>query len=145
MKAHFIAYTTLVLRLVLGVKLLLSIADRFVIWDPAGPSIVAWGEFITYSKTLTFFIKKEMIVFLGLFITILEILFGIALIIGYKTKLAAMGSSILIFFFAFTITYIYTYKVSFDYSVLIDCAGALLLVLIGDYHYSVDEILKNKI
>ncbi len=75
--------------------------------------------------------------------TIAEIGLSIALILGFKMRLAAMASSLLLLTFAFAMTAGLGIKAPFDYSVFTACAAALLLALNGSNGLSLDSLLAN--
>ncbi|MFH6996631.1 DoxX family protein [Flavobacterium sp. FlaQc-57] len=142
MKNISIPQAGLILRVVLGITMLSAVADRFGLWGAPGSPGVAWGNwenFITYTQTLNVFASKSVAGILGALATFFEILFGISLIIGFKTRISALGTSALLLLFAIAMATSSTIKAPFDYSVLTSAAAALLLSVIGKTSFAVDN------
>lgn len=142
MKNISIPQAGLVLRVVLGITMLSAVADRFGFWGAPGAPGVAWGNwenFITYTQTLNSFASKSVAEILGALATFFEVVFGITLIIGFKTRISALGTSALLLLFAIAMATSSTIKAPFDYSVLTSSAAALLLSVIGKTSFAVDN------
>ncbi|OMQ13122.1 DoxX family protein [[Flexibacter] sp. ATCC 35103] len=142
MKNISIPQAGLILRIVLGITMLSAVADRFGLWGAPGDPGVAWGNwenFIAYTQTLNPFVSKPIAGILGILATSFEIVFGILLIIGFKTRIIALGTSALMFLFALSMAISVSIKAPFDYSVLTSSAAALLLAAIGKTSFSVDN------
>ena len=137
----------LFLRIALSLSFLSAVADRFGLWGQPGDAGVAWGNwenFINYSNTLNSFLPEPIAYFAGVVATVAEILFGILLLIGYKIRLTALLSGILLCCFALTMTFAFGPKSPFDYSVWTAAAAAFLLSTIIYYPYSIDYRLSKK-
>jgi uncharacterized membrane protein YphA (DoxX/SURF4 family) len=142
MKNITIPQAGLILRVVLGITMLSAVADRFGLWGAPGAPGVAWGNwenFIAYTQTLNSFASKSVAGILGAIATICEIGFGISLIIGFKTRLVALGTSGLMLLFAISMVIAVSVKAPFDYSVLTSAAAALLLSAIDRTLFAVDN------
>ncbi|KIO51729.1 DoxX family membrane protein [Flavobacterium hibernum] len=142
MKNISIPQAGLVLRVVLGITMLSAVADRFGLWGAPGAPGVAWGNwenFIAYTQTLNSFASKSVAGILGALATFFEVVFGITLIIGFKTRISALGTSALLLLFAIAMATSSTIKAPFDYSVLTSAAAALLLSVIGKTSFAVDN------
>ena len=142
MKNISIPQAGLVLRVVLGITMLSAVADRFGFWGAPGAPGVAWGNwgnFIVYTQTLNSFASKSVAEILGALATFFEVVFGITLIIGFKTRISALGTSALLLLFAIAMATSSTIKAPFDYSVLTSSAAALLLSVIGKTSFAVDN------
>nr|WP_199001165.1 DoxX family protein [Flavobacterium sp. ASV13] len=142
MKNISIPQAGLILRVVLGITMLSAVADRFGFWGAPGTPGVAWGNwdnFINYTQTLNSFASKSVAGILGALATFFEIVFGISLIIGFKTRISALGTSALLLLFAIAMATSSTIKAPFDYSVLTSAAAALLLSVIGKTSFAVDH------
>lgn len=142
MKNISIPQAGLILRVVLGITMLSAVADRFGLWGAPGSPGVAWGNwenFVAYTQTLNSFASKSVAGILGALATFFEILFGVFLIIGFKTRFVALGTSGLMLLFAIAMAISSTIKAPFDYSVLTSSAAALLLSTIGKTSFSVDN------
>jgi putative oxidoreductase len=132
---------SLLLRFGLGVTLLSAVADRFGIWNEEVSSWGNWDAFLEYTATVNSFAPEGIIPFLAISATVLEIIIGILLIIGYKIRWAALGAALLTFMFALTMAYSFGVKSPLDYSVFVDCTAAFLLACIPNYKWSLDEFL----
>lgn len=132
----------LILRAILGISMLSAVADRFGLWGVAGTPGIAWGSwenFIVYTQQLNFFVSKPVAEFLGVLVTFFEIGLSIFLIIGFKIRLVALGTSLLMLLFAIAMALSVSIKAPLDYSVLTSAAGALLLSTIGETSFSLDN------
>ncbi|MFH6995435.1 DoxX family protein [Flavobacterium sp. FlaQc-48] len=142
MKNISIPQAGLILRIVLGITMLSAVADRFGLWGAPGSPGVAWGNwenFIAYTQTLNSFASKAVAGILGALATVFEIVLGLSLIIGFKTRIAALGTSGLMLLFAISMAVSVSVKAPFDYSVLTSAAAALLLSTIGKTSFSIDN------
>lgn len=133
----------LLLRLGLAATFLSAVASRLNLWSKAAGGS-NWKEFLDYVGQLNSFAPASFIPVLAVAATILEATFATLLIIGYKTRLAALGAAILTLVFALTMTHASGVKSPLDYSVFVDCTAALLLATMPVYRWSLDEILTKK-
>lgn len=132
----------LILRIVLGITMLSAVADRFGLWGAPGSNGVAWGNwenFVIYTQTLNPFASKSTAEILGAIATFLEILLSVLLLFGFKTRIAALGTSVLMLLFALAMAISVSVKAPFDYSVLTSAAAALLLSTIGKTVFAADN------
>jgi len=134
----------LFLRIAIGVGFLSAVADRLGLW-PA--QISAWGNwenFLGYTKLINPIIPEILIPTVGLVATILELMFGICLIIGLKTELTAKLSGYLMLIFALAITFSSGIKGAFDYSVFAASAGAFGLSIMKNKYLELDMLINSK-
>ncbi len=82
---------------------------------------------------------------LGALATFAEIVFALALLIGFKTELVARLSGLLLLLFAFSMTFSVGIKGVFDYSVFSAAAAAFALSLIKEKFLEVDSLLIKPI
>jgi uncharacterized membrane protein YphA (DoxX/SURF4 family) len=146
MKNITIPQAGLILRIILGITMLSAVADRFGLWGAPGDPGVAWGNwdnFIAYTQTLNSFASKSLAGILGALATFFEILFGLFLIIGFKTRIVAFGTSGLMLLFALSMAISASIKAPFDYSVLTSSAAALLLSAIGKTSFAFDNKFRK--
>ncbi|KAF2507400.1 DoxX family protein [Flavobacterium foetidum] len=142
MKNITILEAGLILRIVLAITMLSAVADRFGLWGPPNSNGVVWGNwenFVAYTQTLNSFANQATAEVLGGIATFLEILFALLLIFGFKTRIAALGTTFLMLTFAFAMAISVSVKAPFDYSVLTSAAAALLLANIGKTYFAVDN------
>jgi putative oxidoreductase len=115
-------------RVALGTAFLSAVAGRFGIWDRS----VDWAHFerfINRTAQVNAFMPAFTIPFLAWAATVAEITCGVALIVGFQLRWAALASAILLFFFATAMAISLGVKPPLDYSVFSASAGALLLAL----------------
>ena len=132
------------LRLALGISFLSAVADRFGFWGAYGQPNVAWGNyarFVGYTAKLNWFLPAAMIPALAIVSTAAEALFGLLLIVGWKTRITALLSGVLLTSFALAMTVTLGVKAPLDFSVFSAAAGALLLGTFADFPLSLDELL----
>src|SRR6266496_477621 len=95
------------LRLALGISFLSAVADRFGLWGLYGEPNVAWGNyarFVTYTAKLNWFLPAAMIPALAIIATGAETLFGLLLVLGWRTRLVALLSGALLTTFGLAMT-----------------------------------------
>ena len=135
---------SLLLRLGLGLTMLSAVADRFGLWKDNVASWGNWNNFLAYTASVNSFAPEGIIPFFAVSATALEIAFGIMLITGYQTRLAALGTALLTLLFGLAMAYSFGIKSPFDYSVFVDCTAAFLLACIPAYKWSLDGWLVKK-
>ena len=136
------AVITVYLRLALGIGFLSAVADRFGWWGPPGTPNVAWGNFgnyLAYTVKLNPWFPRGWIPAIGWAATVCEVCFGLMLIIGYRTRLAAILSGLLTLAFAIGMVSGSGLQAPLNYSVFVVSAGAFLLSEAGSYPLSVDS------
>lgn len=132
----------LFLRLAISVTMLSAIADRFGFWGDNS----AWGNwenFEKYTRQLTFFLPETLSTFSAYTATFLEILFPLMLILGFKTKIAAYGTGVLLLVFALSMSIALGIKAPLDYSVWVGSAAAFLLATQKEFYFSIDTLTKK--
>lgn len=135
-------YPQVFLRLAISATMLSAVADRFGFWGENS----AWGNwenFEKYTQQLTFFLPESVRVFSAYAATFLEILLPLMLIFGFKTKIAAYGTGILLLAFALSMSFALGIKASLDYSVWIGSAAAFLLAHQKEFKFSIDTLTKK--
>jgi len=120
--------------------------DRIGILGAPNTGIVVWGNwknFQNYTNTLLPFLSKTFSDVFGLSASLLEALFGICLIIGFKIKWMSLGSALITFLFALFMIGSYGIGAPFKYPVFIFTALGLLLSCVKDYRWSIDALLTT--
>ncbi len=136
----------LLLRLATAANFLSPVADRFGLWGPPGASNVVWGNwenFLAYTAQVNAFAPAAVVPALAVAATLLEIGLPIMLILGFKTRLAALGSALLTLIFALAMAISFGIKAPLDYAVFVDCTSALLLATVARYRWSIDEVMAT--
>lgn len=139
-------YAQLFLRLALGIGFIFPVLDRLGFLGPVGTPNVGWGNwpnFLNYTHVLLPFLSKQLSDIFGLLATIAETTFGILFIIGFKVKLTAIGSFLLLVGFALCMAFSLGLQAPFNYSVFSAGGGALLLSTMPVYRWSIDWLLGN--
>lgn len=137
----------LYLRLALGIGFILPVLDRLGMLGLPGSPNVGWGNwsnFADYTHSLMPYLSRSLAEIFGALASIGEVLFGIMLIIGYKTRYAAIGSGFLTLTFALSMLFFAGYRAPFNYSVFVCSAAGFLLSAIENYKWSIDENLNSK-
>ncbi|WP_394829135.1 DoxX family protein [Pendulispora albinea] len=135
------------LRFGIGTAFLSAVADRFGLYGPPGAPGVGWGDFAhftEYTHTLTWWVPSALTPLLAWLATLGEIVFGVMLLVGLRTREAALGSAALLTSFALSMTFsargIHS---AFSYSVFSAAGGALLLATFRDPSWSLDALLQR--
>jgi putative oxidoreductase len=138
----------LLLRIALGAGFLVTVSDRLGILGPFGTRNVEWGNwnnFIDYTRTLMPFLERPAVNIMGGIATLFEAIIGILLIIGFKTKQAAIGSCALTLIFALSMALFLGIKAPVNFAVFPVCTASLLLATIPFYDWSIDSsFIKNR-
>lgn len=140
--ARYMGLITVYLRIALGIGFLSAVADRLGLWGPPGTPNVAWGNFqnfLAYTAKLNPWLPASWIPTVGWIATLCEICFGGALIIGYRTRMAAVLSGLLTLAFAIGMVFGVGIHAPLDYSVFAVSAGAFLLAGAGTYPWALDN------
>jgi len=135
----------LYLRLALGIGFILPVMDRLGMLGLPGSPNVGWGSwsnFVDYTHSLMPYLNRSLAEVFGAIASVAEVVFGILLIIGYKTKYAAIGSGLLTLTFAVSMMFFAGYRAPFNYSVFTCSAASFLLSAIENYKWSIDERLN---
>lgn len=130
-------------RIALGVSFLLSVSDRFGFYGSPGERGVSWGtfeRFLDYAAKVNAFAPAWLVPVLGTAATMLELIFGIMLVLGFALRWAALGSAGLLFIFASAMAISFGIKSPFDYSVLAAMCCALFLAQTGSNRWTVDAL-----
>ena len=133
----------LLLRFAMAFTFLIIVAGRLGLLEKYSAN---WDRFLAYTAEVNSFAPKSIIPFLAVSATALEIIIAILLLLGYKTKWAALCSAILTLTYALAMWYSFGIKEPIDYSVFVDSAACFLLFTFPYYRWSLDEkISKLKI
>jgi len=127
------------------VSFLSAVADRFGLWGAYGDPNVAWGSylrFVAYTAKLLWFLPPATVKALAVGATVAETLFGLLLVLGWKTRLTSLLSGILLTTFALSMTLALGVKASLDYSVFSAAGGALLMATCTWFPLSLDELFR---
>jgi len=139
-------YSQLFVRVAVATAFLSAVADRLGFWGAPGTANASWGNwanFVAYSNQLNFFTPAAMGNVLAIGATVLEVVLALLLLIGYRTRLAALLSGGLLTIFALTMTLSFGIKVTFNYSVWVGASACFLLGSYRAFAISVDAYLER--
>ncbi|MFS2185266.1 TQO small subunit DoxD [Mucilaginibacter sp. Mucisp84] len=140
--------SSIYLRLAIGVSYLWEVADRLGLFGPNGHAHVGWGDwkhFIAYAKQVMSFLPNGIINPLATIATIGEGGFGLLLILGLFTRMAAIGSGILSLCFAIAMAISFGVESPLGYSVFTLSAASFLLAGTSQYSWSLDKRFASRI
>lgn len=138
MKLRFIK---LFLRIALATAFFSAVADRLGLW---ASNISAWGDwatFLDYTQMINPWAPESLIPTLGFLATAAELIFGICLLIGFRTEFFARLSGYLLLIFGLAMAVSVGIKKTFDYSVFTASAAAFALSIMKEKFLEVDHLL----
>jgi uncharacterized membrane protein YphA (DoxX/SURF4 family) len=133
----------LFLRLAISLSFLSAVADRFGMWSIEVSAWGNWDNFVASTKTITPWLPNSIIPIIAIIATAAEIIFGLFLLVGFKTELIAKWSGFLLLIFALSMTFSTGIKGAFDYSVFTASAAAFALSFIKDKYLELDNLIKK--
>jgi uncharacterized membrane protein YphA (DoxX/SURF4 family) len=139
-------FSSVFLRLALGISFLSTVADRFGIWGAYGQPNVSWGDYaryVNYTAKLNWFLPAAMIPAVAMIATAGETLFGLLLVLGWRTRITALLSGVLLTIFALAMTLALGVKAPLNLSVFSAAGGALLLGASTNFPLSLDEFFQR--
>jgi len=125
-KRHSREWAEVYARIALATPFLSGVADRFGLWGSNG-SWKNFSGFERYAAQVNSFLPLSVIPFIAWTATIAELVFGVGLLFGFRTRLMALGSAVLLALFATAMAISFGIKSPLDYSVFSASAAALLL------------------
>lgn len=137
---------SLFLRITLFAAFVSAVADRFGLWGAPGAPNVFWGDFAAFTSYTAFlnpWAPSWLVDIFAWAATILEVVFGIGLLVGWQTRIFAALSGALLLVFGLTMVFALGIKAPLDYSVFTASAGAFLLATYSDFKWSIDEVLSS--
>ncbi len=129
----------LFLRLALSASFLSAVADRFGWWNKEVSAWGNWDNFLQYTQAINPWMPVSLIPAVGGIATAAEVLFAVALLLGFRTELFAKLSGILLLLFALCMTFSTGIKGAFDFSVFTASAAAFALSTLKEKYWEVDE------
>lgn len=129
------------LRLALAVGFLSAVADRIGWWPPEVSAWGNWESFLEYTQVLNPLVPNSLIPALGMIVTIVEVLLGLGLLLGFKTRLLAQLSGALLLIFALAMTITTGIKGPLDYSVFSAATAAFALSTLKEQYLELDQVM----
>lgn len=117
-------------RYALAIAFLSAVADRLGLWGPMGTPGVDWGNMENFNgavAALSPWTPPSLVPALAWFVTILEAVLGVLLIIGYQLRATALVSGALLIIFAVSMALFLGVKPPLNYSVFTAAACAFLV------------------
>ena len=140
------SFAQLYLRIAIGAAYLVFGFDRLGVWGDHGEKNVSWGDwehFMKYAAEVMSFFPAELVSLFAIVATIAEIVFGVLLLLGKWTRVAAFGSGILAFLFAISMAISFGVVSPLSYSVFTVSAASFLLAFCKNYKWSLDNLVNN--
>lgn len=137
-------FIKLFLRLALGGSFLSAVADRFGMWPADYSTWGNWQSFVEYTEVIAPMIPSSLIPAAAIVATVLEVIFGIGLIIGWKTEMFGRLSGWLLLIFAVSMTLTIGVKAPLDYSVFSASAAGFALSVLKDKYLELDVYLNKR-
>jgi uncharacterized membrane protein YphA (DoxX/SURF4 family) len=142
----FSSFTQLYLRIAIAVSYLVFGFDRLGVWGSPGEAHVSWGDwkhFMKYVAEVMSFLPATLVSLFAIVATIAEIVFGVLLLLGKWTRVAAFGSGILAFFFAISMAISFGIISPLSYAVFTVSAASFLLASSKNYKWSLDNLVTR--
>ncbi len=140
-------FSSVFLRLALGVSCPSAVADRFGLWGTFGQPNVSWGNFarfVEYTGRLNWFLPTPMISALAVIAAGAEVLLGFLLLVGWRTQVTALMSGALLMMFGLAMTLALGIKAPLNFSVFSAAGGSLLLAARRAFPFGVDELRRPR-
>jgi uncharacterized membrane protein YphA (DoxX/SURF4 family) len=138
---------SLYLRIAIGTAYLWEVVDRLGIFGKHGQPHVGWGDwshFLAYSREVMSFLPASIVPALAIVATMGEAVFGLLILIGLFTRMAAVGSAVMAFCFALAMAISFGIESPIGYSVFTLSAASILLATLPSYAWSTDGLLSRR-
>ena len=139
-------YSPVYLRAGLAFSYLWEVADRLGIIGKHGQPHVGWGDwahFMDYARQIMAFLPVGLIPVFAVIATLGEGIFGLMLLTGFFTRIAAIGSGLLALAFGLSMAISFGIESPLGYSVFTVSAASFLLASLPDYQWSMDSLLNK--
>ncbi|MEP6610889.1 MAG: DoxX family protein [Mucilaginibacter sp.] len=139
-------YSSVYLRACLAISYLWEVADRLGIIGKHGQPHVGWGDwahFMDYARQTMAFLPSGLIPIFAVIATLGEGIFGLMLLTGFFTRVAAIGSGLLALAFGLSMAISFGIESPLGYSVFTVSAASLLLASLPNYQWSIDSLLNK--
>src|SRR5450631_2733969 len=146
MNSRFVL-SSVYLRLAIAAAYLWEVADRLGLLGAHGQPHVGWGDwahFLAYAREVMSFLPAGWVPALAVVAAIGEGLFGLLLLLGWYTRIGALGSGVLSLCFAIAMAVSFGIDSPLGYSVFALSAGSFLLAGLPYYPWSIDKIKDHE-
>lgn len=137
---------TVLVRAVMAADLLLAVADRFgILGQPGAPGVSSgnFARFVDYTHEVAGFLPRGMAPTLAVIATVAEITLATALLLGFRLRLAALGSAALLATYGICMTISLPPAQQFHYNVFLLGASMLALAALDPTTLTVDRLLGS--
>lgn len=141
-----VRWVATLLRIVIGLEFVLSVADRFGCLGPPGHG-VSWGDFarfVAYTRQVNAFLPASFAPVLAVLATIAESSIGLTLIFGVRIRYAARAATALLLMFGTAMTASGLIESQFFYAVFVLAAAAWAVSESDASWLSVDRLVNPK-
>lgn len=128
-----VRWVAAVLRILVGLTFLGSVADRFGLLGSPGTAGVSWGDFdhfVAYTRSVNAFLPAAWATTLAVLATVCETILGTMLVTAIQPRIAATGAALLLLLFGGAMTISLGIGAQFAYAVAVLAAGAWALTTI---------------
>jgi thiosulfate dehydrogenase (quinone) large subunit len=139
-------FAAIFLRLALAGAFFAAVTDRFGVWGPPGTTNAAWGDFshfLAYAAKLNPELPASWIPAVGWIVTFAETISATSLLLGFRTRMFALLSGLLLLAFAFGMTIGTGIKSALNALVFSASVGAFLLATVREYSWSLDALASE--
>ena len=136
-------FLKLYLRLGIGIGFLSAVADRFGLWPKNISAWGSWENFLVSTRNVIPWLPENLVPVFGFTATAAEIIFGMCLLLGFKTRLFAQLSGLLLLVFALAMAFSSGIKAPLDYSVFAASGAAFALGTIKPKFLEIDQLLTK--
>lgn len=140
-----VQWITALLRMIIGVQFLLSVADRFGLLGPPGGG-VSWGDFthfVAYTHQVNAFLPASFAPTLAVLATVCETAFGSFLVLGIGLPYVTRASAILLCLFGSAMVVSGLVESQFFYAVFVLATGAWAMSTIDSSWLSLDRLVHR--
>ena len=135
-------YIKLFLRLAVSTAMLSAVADRFGLW-PAKISV--WGNmdnFLRHTQSLLPYFPTSLANAGGWIATLLEMVFSVCQLLGFRTELVAKLSGVLIACFGLAMFTSMGLKATLDFSVWNAVGACFAISCMKEKHWEIDNVIE---
>ena len=125
------------LRLATAANFLSPVASRLGLWDGGN-----WSKFVVDAGQVNSYAPESLVPVLAVAATMFEFVLPVLLLVGCRTRWAALGAAGLTLIFALAMTWSFGVKEALDYPVFVDCTSAFLLATMPRCRLSLDQLRR---
>ena len=104
----------------------------------------SWPDFLEYTAVINPWMPGALVGFAGAFVTVAEVALAVILLLGFRTRWAALASAVLLLLFGLAMTFSTGMKGVLDYSVFTAASAALALVNMESKAFELDSWIASR-